>query len=94
MYELLDNTEYLIGTILPMVQEVQRDSVSNNRLSVDVSINNDNGMILVCMTYYDENLVTIDGEESKQFAFYSHDDNDKLGEAFNSLVGYVVKHSA
>ena len=60
MYELLDNTKYLIGVILPMVQEVQRDSTNNKRISVDISINNDNGLIRVSTTYYKEDLKTID----------------------------------
>ena len=92
--ELLDNTEYLIGTILPILQEVQRDTAKMPRIACNIGVNNDNGMILVCITYYEEDLVTIDSGESKQFSFYSHDDNDKLGETLHSLVGYVVKHTA
>jgi len=94
MYELLDNTEYLTGTILPMVQEVQRDSTKNPRLSVDVGINNDNGMIRVSATYYEEDLKTINSNESEAFSFHSHHDNDELGKEFSRLVAYMAKHSA
>ena len=94
MYDLLDNTEYLIGTILPMVQEVQRDSTKNPRMSVDVGINNDNGMVRVSATYYEEDLKTINSNECEAFCFYSHNDNDEMGKEFNRLVAYMVKHSA
>ena len=94
MYELLDNTKYLIDVVLPMVQEVQRDSTKNNRVSMDVSINNDNGMIRVSVIYYKEDLETIDKEESDVFGFFSHHDNDELSKEFSRLVGYMVKHSA
>ena len=94
MYELLDNTEYLIDVILPMVHEVQRDSVSNKRVSVDVGINNDNGMIRVSTTYYKEDLKTIDQDECAVFCFYSHHENDQLSNEYKKLVAYMVKHTA
>lgn len=92
MYELLDNTKYLIEVILPMVQEVQRDSTNNKRISVDISINNDNGLIRVSITYYKEDLKTIDQDECGIFCFYSHHDNDELSKEFSRLVAYMVKH--
>lgn len=92
--ELLDNTEYLIKTILPMLQEVQRDTAKMPRISCSVSVNNDNGMISVGMTYYKKDLQTIDSEESKQFSFFSHEDNDELGDKYNKLIGYVREHTA
>lgn len=92
MYELLDNTKYLIEVILPMVQEVQRDSTNNKRISVDISINNDNGLIRVSTTYYKEDLKTIDQNECNAFCFHSHHDNDELSKEFSRLVAYMVKH--
>lgn len=92
MYELLDNTKYLIEVILPMVQEVQRDSTNNKRISVDISINNDNGLIRVSTTYYKEDLNTIDQDEFGIFCFHSHYDNDELSKEFSRLVAYMVKH--
>ena len=92
MYELLDNTKYLIEVILPMVQEVQRDSTNNKRISVDISINNDNGLIRDSTTYYKKDLKTIDQDECGIFCFYSHHDNDGLSKEFSRLVAYMVKH--
>lgn len=94
MYELLDNTKYLIGVILPMAQEVQRDSTNNKRISVDISVNNDNGLIRVSTIYYKEDLKTIDQDECGIFWFYSHHDNNELSKEFSRLVAYMVKHSA
>ena len=94
MYELLDNTKYLIGVILPMVQEVQRDSTNNKRISVDISINNDNGLIRVSTTYYKEDLKTIYQDECGIFCFYSHNDNNELSKEFSRLVDYMMKHSS
>ena len=94
MYELLDNTKYLIDVILPMAQEVQRDSTNNKRISVDISINNDNGLIRVSTTYYKEDFKTIDQDECGIFCFYSHNDNNELYKEFSRLVDYMVKHTA
>lgn len=94
MYELLDNTKYLIGVILPMAQEVQRDSTNNKRISVDISVNNDNGLIRVSTIYYKKDLKTIDQDECGIFWFYSHHDNNELSKEFSRLVVYMVKHSA
>ena len=94
MYELLDNTKYLVEVILPMVQEVQRDSTNNKRISVSIGINNDNGLIIVSTTYYKEDLKTIDQNECYAFYFYSHHDNDELAKEFSRLVAYMVEHLA
>ena len=94
MYELLDNTKYLIGVILPMAQDVQRDSTNNKRISVDISINNDNGLIRVSTTYYKDDLKTIDQDECGIFCFYSHNDNNELSKEFSRLVAYMEKQSA
>lgn len=42
--EYKENVEYILSTILPKLQEIQREVLKNqSRLSLDVSVRNENG---------------------------------------------------
>lgn len=92
MYELPDNKKYLVDVVLPKLQEIQRDTAVNRRLTLDVCMNVDCGLISSTALWYDENQKDI--IECKNFSFYSHREQDEIDSEYNKLTDYVREHTA
>ena len=88
-----ENEEYINSTILPKLQEIQRNLLKTpSKLSIDVSARNDgNGYVssFVCVRNDNGNII-----DSCSVRFLCVDSKEDMDEKYNEFVEFIKKYSA
>lgn len=92
--EYKENEEYIRSTILPQLQEAQREVLENpSRLSLDISMNNRNGEGYIssfACVMNDMGEIT----DTCYPRFICVDSKEELDERLNKLKEFIKKYSA
>lgn len=92
--EYKENEEYIRSTILPQLQEAQREVLENpSRLSLDISMNNRNGEGYIssfACVMNDMGEIT----DTCYPRFICVDSKEELDERLNELKEFIKKYSA
>lgn len=92
--EYKKNEEYINSTILPKLQEIQRNLLKTpSKLSIDVSARNDgDGAAVspfVCVRNDNGNII-----DSYHALFLRVDSKEEIDEIYNEFVEFIKKYSA
>lgn len=91
--EYKKNEEYINSTILPKLQEIQRDLLGTpSKLSFEVSARNDGKVYInsfVCTRNDNGNII-----DSCNVRFLFVDSREEMDEEYNKLVEFIKKYSA
>lgn len=92
--EYKESEEYLNSTILPKLQEIQREVLKNqSRLSLDVSVNNRNGEgYISSFASVMNDMGEITGTCSARFICVCS--KEEIDERLNELKEFIKKHLA
>lgn len=91
--EYKKNEEYINSTILPKLQEIQRNLLKTpSKLSIDITARNDgDGKVysFVCVRNDNGNII-----DSFHALFLCVDSKEEIDEIYNEFVEFVKKYSA
>lgn len=91
--EYKKNEEYINSTILPKLQEIQRNLLKTpSKLSIDVSARNDgDGYVTSFVCVRNDNGDIID---SCSECFLCFDSKEEIDERYNEFVDFIKKYTA
>lgn len=93
--EYKENEEYMNSTILPKLQEVQREVLKNpSRLTLDISVKNDNGEGYISSFACVRNSMGGEITDTCYPRFICADSKEEMDELFNELKEFIKKYSA
>lgn len=92
--EYKKNEEYISSTILPKLQEIQRNLLKTpSKLSINISARNDGDgaavSSFVCVRNDNENII-----DSYPALFLRVDSKEEIDEIYNEFVEFIKKYSA
>lgn len=92
--EYKENVEYILSTILPKLQEIQKKVLKNqSRLSLDVSVRNENGegyiSSFACVINYRGEIT-----DTCYTRFICVCSKEEMDERLNELKEFIKKHLA
>ena len=93
--EYKKNEEYINSTILPKLQEIQRNLLKTpSKLSINISARNDGDSAavssFVCVRNDNGNII----EDSYPALFLRVDSKEEIDEIYNEFVEFIKKYSA
>lgn len=91
--EYKKNEEYINSTILPKLQEIQRNLLKTpSKLSIDVSARNDgDGYVTSFVCVRNDNGDIIDSCSERFLCF---DSKEEIDERYNEFVDFIKKYTA
>lgn len=93
--EYKENVEYILSTILPKLQEIQKKVLKNqSRLSLDVSVSNKNGEGYISSFACVRNSMGGEITDTCYPRFICADSKEEMDELFNELKEFIKKYSA
>lgn len=93
--EYKENVEYILSTILPKLQEIQKKVLKNqSRLSLDVSVSNKNGEGYISCFACVRNGMGGKITDTCYPRFICADSKEEMDELFNELKEFIKKYSA
>ena len=84
--------EYLRNTILPRLQEIQRDVFGNDKLFVTMATGLNGAYISVSVSVFDDERDKI--TDSFYPKFFFNDSNEQLESEYKRLTDFIKEHSA
>lgn len=92
--EYKENVEYILSTILPKLQEIQKKVLKNqSRLSLDVSVSNKNGKgYISCFACVMNDMGEITDTCFPRFIYVCS--KEEIDERLNELKEFIKKHLA
>lgn len=90
--EYKENVEYIRSTILPQLQEIQRDLAGNlPGVSFNVRVDGDTGSMSAHASVFDDTCKIID---RCTVNFFHVDNKEEIDERLNELKEFIKKYSA
>lgn len=92
--EYKENVEYIRSTILPQLQEIQRDLAENlPGVSLTVRLDGDTGsMSAHAVVFFDDGTANI--KDSCTANFFHVDNKEEIDEEYNKLAEFLKKYTA
>lgn len=89
--EYKENVEYIRSTILPQLQEIQRDLAENlPGVSLTVRLDGDTGSMSAHAAVFDDKCNVTD---SCTVNFFHVDDREEMDNEYNNLAEFIKKHT-
>ena len=90
--EYKQNVEYIRSTILPQLQEIQRDLAESLKgVSLGVRLDGDTGSVSAHASVFDDTCKVTDSCTAN---FFHVDDRQEMDKEYNKLAEFLKKHLA
>ena len=87
-----ENVEYIRSTILPQLQEIQRDLAESLKgVSLGVRLDGDTGSVSAHASVFDDTCKVTDSCTAN---FFHVDDRQEMDKEYNKLAEFLKKHLA